>query len=163
MVRCVRGGILSLLTLPREQWEAIEADLFDRGWTIADLGVRVPWRALLYWLRRADRNTSWARETHPETAPWSLEVQLLAEAVDTLRIQTWMRSKAGKKNQNRPKPIPRPGQPGQHKYGHASMTIEETREFLAARRAAWTCMKGCHRPIHRDRLCREHFEEKRTA
>ena len=43
----------------------------------------------------------------------------------------WMRSKDGRKNRNRPKPVPRPGlEPDEKTYGKDALDIDEMRAWL---------------------------------
>lgn len=62
---------------------------------------------------------------------WSLEAQLLASAVDELRVANWQR--AARKGVKAPKPIPRPGVKGPDKErigGARTYTPVELDELL---------------------------------
>lgn len=92
-LRRVRGGIARLLTLPREEWEAIESRLLSRGFTLADVPGRVTWRAVKVMLRH----------------PWQDAEHLAALQVDVARLLLWTKTEDGSKGRNQPDPIPRPG------------------------------------------------------
>lgn len=46
---------------------------------------------------------------HPDNAGWTRTNLLLAAIVDLLRWLQWSKTKDGRKNRNRPEPLPRPG------------------------------------------------------
>lgn len=127
------GGIAGLLTAPREQWGAVEADLLSQGFVLADVPHRVTWRALNAFLRYAPRESAVFRLTGPEKYRWTETDYLLAVAVDLLQAMVWQRSKPGTA---RPKPIKRPGQiDPDRRFGSAAMTLDEARDWVATRRA----------------------------
>lgn len=91
----------------------------------------------------------WAVHLPPESAlkrelndGWTNSEMLLAELVDTFRLNLWTKTKDGSKNRNRPKPIPRPGvvQPKQRagKKDVLKLTVEETARRLALPRKTVT-------------------------
>jgi len=45
----------------------------------------------------------------PDPDKWTRVEQLLAFAVDVLRVLAWQQTKDGSKGRNKPRPIPRPG------------------------------------------------------
>lgn len=102
------GGIIGLLQLPREQWQAIESDLLDKGLAVSDLfNGRLTWRALAAMVAHSRRDTALMRTVYEEQVAWGPTEQLLADAVDALNLQTWLASDT--KKSKRPKPIKRPG------------------------------------------------------
>lgn len=115
MVRSADGGIGRLLSLPREQWEALEARLFDRGFTLEDLPHRINWRILVNWMK-------W---------PWNPSDYIQALGVDYLAFLGWAKTKDAQKNQNRPKPIERPG------HDQSSMKAQINESIRAAQEAGW--------------------------
>lgn len=88
--------------------EAIEYDLLMAGKSLDDLGtLALSWRDLRTLIRRWQRTAGTAlSEAVQGYTMWSIEAQLLAEAVDTLRSGNWQRMQ--KKSAPKPKPIPRP-------------------------------------------------------
>lgn len=140
------GGILGLLTLPREKWEAIEADLLRTGYRLCDIPSRVGWRALRSFVTRAMPDTATYLAFDPDKG-WSTTTELQALMVDLLHLLVWMKTEDGHKNRRRPEPLPRPNAmpsdridgvvdaSGEHsangsRFGDAAMTLEETRRFL---------------------------------
>ena len=105
--RC--GGIVGLLTLPREQWQAIEADLLDRGFTYADVGSRVTWRALYAMVRHTRRGTALYSVVFGEAGQWGPAEHLTASLVDIQQVMLWMKTQDGQDGTNRPTPVRRPG------------------------------------------------------
>lgn len=104
---CSVGKLLSLHALPRDQWEAVEADLLDKGFTLSDVPARVTWRALLAMIKYSQRTSAVAREALGAEASWSVTDHLLAGVLDYSALIAWLNSDT-KKNK-RPKPIQRPG------------------------------------------------------
>lgn len=102
--RCGRGGILGLLELDRDVWEAIEYEAVRGGRSLRDLN----WREIKVLVRHAEPGSAIFRATFGEQATWSVTDHLLASLVDLTNIQVWMGSKDGQKNRNRPKPVARP-------------------------------------------------------
>ena len=101
------GGIQGLLNLSRGLWEAIEADLLVRGFTLADVPVRVTWRALLAMVHRSQHGSAVFHEMHGEVARWSNTEHVLVSILEMLQTIAWLQSDT-KKNE-RPLPIQRPG------------------------------------------------------
>lgn len=106
--RCFAGKLLSLLTLPAEQWEAIEADLLDKGFVLADVPGRVTWRAVLAMVKHSPRTSAVVREAFGDEVSWSITDHLLAGILDYSALIAWLNSDT-KKNE-RPEPVTRPGQ-----------------------------------------------------
>lgn len=122
------GGIVGLLKLPREQWEAIEADLVDRGFTLADIPRRLSWRALSTWVSHAPTRTATVRIAHPEREGWESEDYWFAAIVDSLAALRFMWARKGAR---RPEPIQRPGhKPNQRVFRGAPLPIDEMQEWL---------------------------------
>ena len=105
--RGVGGGICGLLNLPRETWEAIEADLFVRGFLISDVPGLVSWRVVKNMVRYAQRGSAVFQETTGEAGQWSAHEHLLAAIYDVLNAANWQRQ--GDESAKRPEPLPRPG------------------------------------------------------
>lgn len=102
---CDPGGIQGLLTLPAEQWEAIEADCLATGWHVADLN----WREIRSIVKHSGPGSALYRVVHGELAAWTVTDHLLAHILDKAAWLVWAKSKDGLKNVRQPKPIPRPG------------------------------------------------------
>lgn len=102
------GGIQSLLTLPSEQWEAIEADLLVRGFVRSQIGTRkLPWSAVAAMVKYTAHGSALWREIHGDAGRWSDTEQLLGNLNDWLALLAWLSSDT-KKNK-RPEPLKRPG------------------------------------------------------
>lgn len=67
-------------------------------------------------------------------ALWGLTDHLLATVADALHMANWQR---GGGKGNRPKPIPRPGRDSKKvtKFGGATMTMAQARDWLDRRRS----------------------------
>lgn len=102
------GKLAGLLTLPRENWEAIESDLLDKGFTLADVPRRVSWRAVANMVKHTRRGSALHRVVNGENAEWGLAEQFLAGIHDGVWLANWQRTVDGSKNRNRPKPVVRP-------------------------------------------------------
>lgn len=85
--------------------------------------------------RTARRGTPLAVAIHGETAQWADEMHVAVSILDALRHYIWMNSDDGAKRRNRPEPVPRPGvvDPKRERYGNASMSLAETREWLESK------------------------------
>lgn len=116
-LRCECGGICGLLTLPREEWEAIESRLLKRGFVLADVPRRVSWRAVQSML----------------VEPWEDSEYLTAALLDVTRLLLWAKTEDGQRNMNRPKPIPRPGDARRE----AERAAEAESLIAAARAQGW--------------------------
>lgn len=102
---CRRGGISGLLDLDRDVWEAIEYEAVRAGRSLRDLS----WREIKVLVRHAEPGSAIYRATFGEQATWSVTDHLLAALVDLMNLLVWFKSKDGQRNQNRPKPVERPG------------------------------------------------------
>lgn len=67
------------------------------------------WRDLLVIIRQAPPGSALDRHARPEQ--WSNHIELLAQLVDTTRWLQWSKTEDGSKNQNHPRPTPRPDDP----------------------------------------------------
>lgn len=110
------GGIQGLLTLPREQWEALEADLLALGFTVADVPGRVSWRALHLFRQHARPESAVFLVEYGEDAKWSHVAMLLADVGDAIRglayqgqVYRWIDCGEQGMPPERPRPTPRPG------------------------------------------------------
>lgn len=122
------GGIFGLCELLDEHAEAIESDLLDRGWRLAEVGGRMSWRDLLIMVRRfqGDPTTATSRAIHGEH--WKVTDQLLASVIDLLQVGNWQR--AGKKSAPKPRPIPRPWEkPKARKLGSDAIPISKFNDW----------------------------------
>lgn len=103
-----RGGIRGLLELIRQHREAVEYDLIALGLRLDWLGSeRLSWRDLWVVVQQRPTASALSRAIEPDAVTWGLSEQLIAAAVDTLRIANWQRGEA--KRSQFPKPISRPG------------------------------------------------------
>lgn len=130
------GGIAGLRDLIRCHKEAVEYDLIRLGLRLDWLGTeRLSWRDLLVIVKQSPRGCAIDLAVNGDDALWGLPEQLLAAAVDELRMLVWIQSKDGQKGRARPKPLPRPGVkgPDQEHIGNASVEIEEMEAWLAKR------------------------------
>lgn len=66
----------------------------------------------------------------------AVEPNLLAAAVDMLRILAWQQTKDGQKNRKQPKPIPRPGVGPKKDPNVRTAPVEEVKRLLALPRKA---------------------------
>lgn len=131
------GGIFGLLDLPREHWEAIEADLLTRGFLLSDVPHRLSWRALKAFAKHADRSSALYRVTVGPGAAWDAGEYMLAILVDLASAELYSKTRDAKSGRNRPKPLRRPGDapdPDETRYGDASETVEEIGDWLRKRR-----------------------------
>lgn len=104
-----RGGIAGLLTLSREEWQAIEADLLAKGKTRSQIGTpELPWTALVAMVKFSPPGSALYIATHGD--PWTYTDHLLADLSDFAAWLAWSKSKAAQQNRDQPKPRPRPGQ-----------------------------------------------------
>lgn len=138
MGRVVRhhvGGIAGLLTAPRAQWEAIESDLLGRGFVLADVPLRVTWRAVKVLVAYAPRDSAVFRQGAAADQRWGDVEQLLALHADLLQLIVWQRTKDGAAGRNQPRPIPRPGdEPRGRRLGNAAIPVTDLAVWLEARR-----------------------------
>lgn len=103
------------------------------------------WRALIAYVAHAPRESALFRVAGPADAQWGPTEQLLALIGDLTQTLVWFKSKDGQKGQNRPKPIPRPGQQqidADRNYGRGTvMSLDEARAWQKQRR------EGAIRPM----------------
>lgn len=74
--------------------------------SLEDLGEDLSWLDLLVFVKfiQQDHSSALGRELHGPI--WSVEAQLMAEAVDAMNMANWQRG--GRRSAPKPKPIPRP-------------------------------------------------------
>lgn len=105
---CEPGGIQALLSLPQEQWRAIEADLLVRGFVRSQIGTReLPWSAVMAMVQHTRHGSALWNEIHGEAGRWSELEHLAAIIADYAALTAWLNSDTSKTK--RPPPIPRPG------------------------------------------------------
>ena len=123
------GGIVGLLSLPQDHWDAIEADLLGMGWTLADVPTVVSWRALLAYCRNAPRASALFRVANAEQAEWGPAEWIAADLVDQLQ---WLRFALSGKGAKKPKPYPRPGVEDETTttFGGSHMDLDEMKDWL---------------------------------
>jgi hypothetical protein len=117
------------LTLSRETWAAIEADLLRIGFTMADLGEKVSWRAVAAFVKHSGQDSAVYQEANGADSAWTLETQLLALIADVLQIGNWQR---GGGQSKRPVQLPRPGVQAPEKastWGDDALTVEAFDEW----------------------------------
>lgn len=107
---CVAGGIQGLLELPREQWEAIEADLLAAGFVLADIPSRVTWRAVIAQTKLSRPGSALHAVAATDETPWPRIEQLMAVLVDGMNDLAWLYMTAHTEDPPpRPQRYPRPG------------------------------------------------------
>lgn len=95
------------MSLPDDQWLAIEADLVNAGWTLEDVPRRLSWSALYAFVLHSPATSALSRVRSPEQASWvdgTGLATLLAAIGYRLDTANWQRSKDGQKNRRRPQP-----------------------------------------------------------
>ena len=112
------------------------------GWTLDDVGARLPWRALGALVRHAPPTSALFRELHPEEAGWldgSAVAPILADVYDAVQGTAYIVTKANVKHGTRvpaPQPYPRPGSParggGARHYGGGALPPDELTAWLDA-------------------------------
>lgn len=126
------GGILSLLELIDAHGEALEFDLIGLGLRLRDAGSRrFSWRDLWVVVRQSPTTSALARAVHGERVLWSAETHLLAHVADLLAAGNWQR--AGRRNAQKPKPVPRPGQTKTQTIGSAPVSVAELESWIESR------------------------------
>lgn len=130
------GGIRALAELIGEHGQAIEADLIAVGLRLRWLGSELlTWRDLLV-LVGSSRPDSALSQAMGIEHMWGLREQLLAAAVDTLRVLAWQNTEDAQEGRTwtAPDPIPRPGVDprGEHTVlgGDEVLSIDDMRERL---------------------------------
>ncbi|WP_066041897.1 hypothetical protein [Herbiconiux solani] len=120
-----------------EHGEAVAYDLLERGKNLDDLGTQaLSWPDLLLMVRRWQKMPGTATQESVHGIIWSIEAQLLAEMLDTLRLANWQR--AGKKNTPKPKRTPRPWElkSRQQTIGSEPIPVSEFDEWWESQDAA---------------------------
>lgn len=164
------GGIHGLLDVLDEHGEAIEHDLVCAGWTLDDIGGRLPWTAVRSFIHQdaQQRGTALHRELAGDDHIWGLPEQLLATIVDAVQVGNWQRASGGKRKPKKPKPVPRPGVGPRKVGGSTTVSLAEARRIFARRNPAafeaWepppTCdVDGCERTdVHARGMCGMHYQ-----
>lgn len=131
-LRVPAGGIAGLLTLIREHKEAVEFDLIELGLRLDWLGSEtLTWHDLAVIVRQSPPGSAVRRSAMGADAPWSLTDLLLAQMIDNTNLLIWLQSADGQKNQNRPKPLPRPGVKDDSKrHGSEPLPLDEMTAWL---------------------------------
>lgn len=102
--------LLGLYVNVRKHGDAIAADLLDKGLRLRHCPSQdFSWYDLKVLLRYSPVTSNFYGSLYPDRAGWTREAMLLADAVDALVWLQWAKTKDGRNNRNRPKPIPRPG------------------------------------------------------
>lgn len=129
------GGIRGILQELDAHEDAIRYDLLSIGFTIEDIPHRLGWRTVKAFLSASPKSSAYVRSKLGHDAAWTLEADLMAGLIDTVRDLHW--ALGGGKGQ-RPKPIERPSTRGsQKKYGAGeSWTPESIDEWLRQKEAA---------------------------
>lgn len=124
--RWCAGKIADCLAVVAEHRDVLEADLRLRGIALESLTIReaIP---LVDILTHAD-GTGLRRAMVEDT--WTLTDHLLALVYDELRLHTWQRTRDGKKNRRRPKPISPLAKRGT-RYGKTDRDPDEVKAYLA--------------------------------
>lgn len=90
-----------------EYREALHYDLMQIGWSVWDIESQaLSWFDLKCFVRFLPMDSALMRSLHGDDSYWGLKEQLLAAAVDTLRVANWQR---GEGKGDEPEPIERPG------------------------------------------------------
>lgn len=103
------------------------------GLRLRDLGTeRLSWGDLWAIVTYSPPESALHRARNPEEAAeaeWTLTNQLLAAAVDALRVGNWQRGGGAKRDY--PKPIARPGiEPTSTTYGKGAIPYDEMADWL---------------------------------
>lgn len=95
------------------------------------------WSDLRALIKHRRYDSALSRKLDPHWHWRALEPNLVAAAVDTLRILAWQQTKDGHKNRKRPEPIPRPGVKGFDKDPElVTASVDEVKRRLALPRRA---------------------------
>ena len=139
------GGISGLVELIERHGEAIDADLqhFYPGRSLADLVTgRMSFRQLGVLIKglpgdgtaiwRANRRTQHEGPVVAVDPPddwWTPDRQLMATAIDELRLLFWTKTKDAARGENMPQPIKRPGVSSNDVHRGTPMTIADFEDF----------------------------------
>lgn len=131
------GGIIGLLTLPRDQWEALEADLMNAGFTVEDYPDRLTLYTLHVFMRHSKHGSNVFKVLHGERADWGYTQELLARLIEATWDGNWQR--AGRQHAPKPKPLARPWEVSPKKsqhFGDQAVSIEDFHKIWNRRAAA---------------------------
>lgn len=125
--------ICLVLDIVDEYGEAVAYDLIGLGLRLRHLGTdRLSYGDLHTIIHNQPPTEASAlyRAINPDDWPWSMEAQLLAAAVDELRVGNWQRGRG--KKRDFPKPITRPGvEPDSTTYGGKKpLPMDDMAEWL---------------------------------
>lgn len=122
--------MIALVDFVDEHRGAVEYDLISLGLRWRDFpNPEFTWRDLLVIVQQAPPTSAVYRAVAGEEWRWGLQEQLLAAAVDALNGANWQRGQG--KEQDRPKPIPRPGvEPDAKQFGKGALPIDEMADWL---------------------------------
>lgn len=164
-----RGGIRGLLEVLADHGEAVEHDLVCAGWTLDDVGPRLPWTALRSFIRQSARQRASAlhREVVGDDYVWGLPEQLIAAVVDAVQVGNWQRAAQGSKRKPpKPKPIQRPGtRTATRKVAAQALPLSQAQRIFkrhARRVRVWhppACsITGCDKTPHARGWCPKHYQ-----
>ncbi len=114
------------------------------GWTLADVGARLPWRALASLASHPLPGSSLMAALHPEEAPWldgRKVAPLLADVLDDLRGLAYAYVRRNALHPSlvpKPEPVPRPwagGRAGGRHFGSGALEPAALEAWLAARQS----------------------------
>lgn len=91
------------------------------------------WRDLKVVVGNLPQDSATTRAVLGEDYHWNHVAQLLASAVDELRLSNWYQTEDAQKRRNRPQPIPRPGVDKKTVKRRAASSIEDMAERLQNR------------------------------
>lgn len=116
-----------MLSLPDEQWAAIEHDLAAAGWTLEDVPHRLPWMSLFAFVLHLPRESAYRRLINPDGYTWSATNHLIAELGYRLDVLIWQSTKDGNAGRNQPQRWERPGVTNNRKntYGSGAIPVTE--------------------------------------
>lgn len=107
MVRHHCGGILTLLSILKDHWGAVERDLQASGYTFDDVcSDRLPLSGFTSFVVYAPPGTA---VFHKVNAGWTSDTHQLATLIDVGQLLLWAKTEDAQRNINRPDLVPRPG------------------------------------------------------
>lgn len=102
------GGILGLVELISEHYEALSYDLMTRTrFTLDDLGGPLSWAALFSFVSNCGHDSAVFRAMNPDMAPWldgRMVAPLLAQLIDAMNTNTYVNAVAHCDEGKRPDP-----------------------------------------------------------
>lgn len=134
------GGIVSLAEFVDAHGEALEYDLIGAGYTLNDIGRRLPWRTLKAFINNLGVSSATVQELNPDYAGWGNTEKtnaILADIYDLLQVINANLVGIGSgKRPKTPKPYPRPWQkkPDEKKFGRGALPHDELVKFFERKR-----------------------------